>query len=1228
MSMVTTGNFEVVAELSKAVLQQVLYDAWKNNQIPQSTPIASGTQFGPYKVDSGNVKITDVGLALDLIPVDNGTKIKLPATFDQIEIQNPPIPSVKLFNLTANIFVTVPIGTLPGTINVGAIIDGLPRNKVSVNLLTVDPDIQTVSSAMIQEYVHGKYTDGTIPSTYSQSNVSLGIYTADVYSMIYDDPNDAAHQIEVSQPSANQVKLRIPIYLRLSNMAIADSPLQPVSPLGIEAKIVVVAPLQISPGTITAKLTNSNITVENIIPSTVDDEGTNYNIDKAGASMFGMNLETLLIDQITLRAHAFVEAIGDINIFAPTRDQIETFIGDQVHAALLSKGNIPLWTPQIPDGSPVNVNDITPKVLADCLAMCINDRGGGNPHVLTNFIPAGYSCGINVIGAKILEVINQKIFDTYGNLPTELAAADLDGEHSGRLKTLNPSLKDGAIHFDGTALIYNALPCGGDADCSFWADIGLEWQDDDTGKQILHPIVIDKDSSYDEGALAWILGAITGGLIGILIVAIVEHVIDGIVESIGGKIIENDVTGQTTVVAPWPQVLEGIGTVKATFENPISIYSDSILFPDGYTVTPKYASTVVAFAKTNGPYNEAGSLPLMFTGGPAAPDTTYEWDIGDGTKVANRVISHTFAKHGTYISKFTTNVHQPGGIVTKEYTKVRINSVKPIVNVPANMTVDEGKEVEYSVSFTDAEWQSIHQAVFNFGDNSLPLKGIVSETKGPPYAKGTASAKHAYCRAETFTVNVKIINDDGSIGQGTFKVAVRNLPPKVEAGEDMYAYPCTPITIVAEFTDPGWCEKHTGKWEFGDWVDSQVAIIHEINKAPEARGIAAAAHIYSHLGTYVAKCTVTDEYGASGQDTITLRVVDLLNHDFEEGFHSTATGAVANRWTPYRARAQTTVSETATAVEPKSMAEGVVAFSGEEFIVHGGQRSQRITGLRMVRGGILQQVGANKDWDYQISVWHNEHGLCKCRLGIDAEGGLDPNSSSVVWTEGSNDFNWVQLALRVTAKSRLITVFLEAQFKENTADAYFDDAQLIAYPCILKMPTWKPTPKPEERCIDWSDTGKQKLGAEYEKNGFKFKARNAMQIIESGQPVGKGKLLIEPNLIVQLPFDSDKVTAQVVRHVKVPIAIGAIGKNSQTLERQSISSNIDEVAMIELKSAKEPIAAIHFIVDEPGDLLVSLCTFPQGSQKEPLSATEVKSESSISNRRDKANVKRKRKKQA
>jgi hypothetical protein len=91
---------------------------------------------------------------------------------------------------------------------------------VSAHLTSGDPC--RASPDAIEEYVHAKYVDGM--NHVSQNGVTFLTFTADAWVDIYDDASKPTHRIVVSQPIPAQVKLLIPVHLKLSNMSSARRP--------------------------------------------------------------------------------------------------------------------------------------------------------------------------------------------------------------------------------------------------------------------------------------------------------------------------------------------------------------------------------------------------------------------------------------------------------------------------------------------------------------------------------------------------------------------------------------------------------------------------------------------------------------------------------------------------------------------------------------------------------------------------------------------------------------------------------------------------------------------------------------------------------------------------------------------------------------------------------------------------------------------------------------------
>ncbi|NIR26623.1 MAG: PKD domain-containing protein, partial [Gammaproteobacteria bacterium] len=818
---------------------------------------------------------------------------------------------------------------------------------------------------------------------------------------------------------------------------------------------------------ITAALTDPATTVEVLdLAPAPGTEGTNYSLNKTGASAMGIDLDLMFKEAISATGRDMVQGMGDIIVECPTLTDIETFIGDRVHQEVVARSFMGVWTPETPEGSPVTINDLRPKALADALAIGINAGAGADENLLERFISPDQAMGIALDGAFVIETIGDIINRPeseggFGGIPRDFS--NIEG-HDARLNTLNWELRNGAIHFSGDVTVFDVF-CGADADCTFWADIGLRWLPPDaSGRQTLEPFMIDHD--VDLPWWAWllaVLGFIFGLILGVIAI-VITVVVENIAERVGGAVMEDEVSGQLQTIGAWPQQLQGIGTVETTFQEDVLIEPSGLMFAVNYTgsitVTATYALTLVFPAQAGGPYSGPAGMPIDFFAVPN-PKATHQWDFGDGHTATGNHVSHTYEDDGLYIARLTTTVLETGGATTHHSVAVRMQNVPPVVDAGPDIVVDEGQEFSLRGSFSDQEWKDTHEAVWIFGDDTLPETGIVTENNDPPRAEGVVTGSHAYCDSGEFSVTLRVRDDDGGVSEDTLKVTVRNVAPTVEAGDYVFAYPCTPITLVAHFTDPGWCDTHTAVWDFGDCTPPMPATVREVNEPPEAYGIAAATHTYNSCGTYLAKCTVTDDDGGTTEDTVVVHAIHVLNRDFEGGFRNRLAGTVANAWEPYIAN-EGVAGAIAASDQPSGKA-GISFFKAEEFVVHSGQRSQCITGAGNFRAGIYQKVGANPDWDYQVSVWYHldERAGGACRLGIDPTGGNDPASADIEWTKGNKHRNWAQLVRRVTAEGHNITIFLEAVSEDRGTAAFFDDVTLAPYPCPLEEPE-KPEEQPSE----------------------------------------------------------------------------------------------------------------------------------------------------------------------
>ena len=1123
--MANTGGFEVVAEISEGTVDQILKAARKSNVIPQGFTETNPIAFGPYLTREVAVVVPEAGLVAELLPATNSIRVHIPVQMD-VEIQNPPVPSASLFAMAADLRIDAPLGTIPGEApKIGVLTQSIGLAQVGATLTSGDP-IPPITDALIAEYVHARWEAETIPHVVQETSVPFGGLTLDAHFQTFDDENIPAKRIMVTT-AAGSVTVSIPCSLQLSNFQGAGP--KPPSPLAVVARLELVTQLDVQPGRVRADLGTAAVSVTGLAPGD-GVGGTNY-------SLVAAIVGPLVTAQLQQRATAVAQAVGLISVDVPTVAQIEAFIAQQLHARVAAQPNIGVWTPDMTGGD-VTVNDAAPKVLANAVAVAINARPGSDVGLIDNFIPAGHGFAVAMLGAKVLEIIDAQVAKPeddggLGGIPQtrHVEGKDVD------IHRLDFSLRTGAIRAEGDVTVIDAVAGSIDVDAGFWADIGLAWQDEADGSQTIHPSVIDDDVSLSPGAwiVAILLGFVVGGLIIGVILLVVYFVVEGIAESIGGKIIEDDTTGQVKALGAWPTTLDGIGEISSRFENPVIIEPGAIVFSGSILVTSQFALTASAPPDANGPYFAVARQPLNVSGGPPIAAAAYDWRFGDGITAIGVDAVHEYVQSGTYVGRLRTAVAQPGGVTLGNLALVKVRNVPAVVTLTTADTVKEGETFECVVDYTDREWLDTHEVIVDWDDDSTPSLPAPNESNVAPQAVGRAVAEHAYCDGGSYTIRVQVIDSDGGVAVATHTIEVTNVPPVVTAPERIYAYHCSPLTLIAPFTDAGWCDTHTGTWDFGDCSPLIDATIRELHEPPAGVGYAAATHVYHDCGRFEALVEVVDDDGGVGRDTTIVEVIDVRNRMFEQGFRVLPVGEVANEWDPV----------------------GPGEFAADHSVLRSGRASQAVH-RRDAAVGLRQRIGANPGWDYQVTAHCHapaaSSGKGEWAVGIDPNGGDDPDDSAIVWTRASATTAWRPISVRATAVGTAITIFvmLDGPSSKSSTDAgptrasgYVDEVALLAIPCPLpKIRRQKAPPEPERTCIDWKgEEAPQRLGPDTERGRAHFHVaagEESLQLVALGVD-GVGLLLPARGLIVELPAPAADVDAIVAVHGSGDVRVVAIG---------------------------------------------------------------------------------------
>jgi PKD repeat protein len=1212
--MADTHGFEVVLESGETVLQKVLRGAWKSaecpvdgigdeGRIPEFLDIPEDTglvNFGAYEVEDGQIQIPQDELDARMAPDVNGAQLTF-GLHIQVDIKDPPIPSAGFFDMTADVRAKVPIGTIPDSMNVGMLLDGLPRANVNADLTSGDP-LALKLDTLLTEFVHKAYENGspgtvpdpgfpTIPHTLSEEDVEwpvpIGSVTVDAYAEIYDDQSDPAHRIEVSRPSASEIEISIPIYLRIFNIR-EDIPLVTLlDPMGVETRMILSAPFESPAGSYTARLSAATVTVQEPLMPAAGIEGENYetNIDLA---IIGPIIKSQFVSALDQRGTQLAQDIGDFTIEVPTVAEIEEAISDLFHQDLESREFVAIWTPDTAD-SVFEVDNVAVKVLSDALVIALNAGAGANIDLITNFIPADRELAIALNGTRVQSIIDETRADNRfapSDLPKRI---DAEGEEVD-LNSLGVFLFNGGIRMTGEVTVIDAILGSIDVDADFRVDIGLHWVPNGElnadGGQMMDYDILDEDVDPEESVLLWVITAIlavltfgAGSILLTVIVIVIALIVRAIAENIGSALLVDEVSGALKGITAWPPELSQIGRVRAVFHDPIAIDTSGLVMAGTMEVISSCEATAVVAAYSGDPYIVDAASPLTLIARNTHGDAIYRWLAGDGSaEVAIQNKLHTYAASGLYIAKHTLTIDQTGGATSRHFALVQVKNIPPTVDAGPDRTVNEGEVVTLVGRFWDVEYPDTHESSWNFGDAQIPQPGIIQETNSPPRASGTSTVQHAWCDNGEYIVTLRVRDQNGGMATDTLKVTVLNVPPEVDAGSSMCAYPCTVLTLMGKFCDPGWCDTHTGYWDFGDCSPPQTAIIREKNDPPAAKGVAISSHVYERCGVYHVRCTVIDDDGGVGEDSTVVRVVELQNADFEKGFRKQQLGTVANHWEPYIAPLDTFPPSTVPAETQRLALAGL--FSCEECLVHSGQRSQRIRLEQPFRAGIYQQIGANPGWDYQVTAWYTlyEQSEGTAWLGIDPEGGTDPTASQIVWISGQNYFDWAQMAERVTAKDGgAITVFLEARGQapakaERAVDICFDDVTLVPIQPFCPAEEPQPeAPKPEQVCVDFTDLRPEmEVPSVYDKDKFTFSTldKQYQRIIIWGVPTGQSKLLLGPvGLAITLPCVANEVTLQVAQYTSHAIAVTALNSAGNVVGKATAPPIQDTLHRLKISAA-------------------------------------------------------------
>lgn len=193
---------------------------------------------------------------------------------------------------------------------------------------------------------------------------------------------------------------------------------------------------------------------------------------------------------------------------------------------------------------------------------------------------------------------------------------------------------------------------------------------------------------------------------------------------------------------------------------------------------------------------------------------------------------------------------------------VAVRNVPPtITQLTHDSPVNEGSPLNLTVLAADPGKDTLTYSVDWNGDGSFNGES------------DTGEMFHIYTNQGTFSVTVRVRDDDGGEDLASTTVSVLNVPPVAVADCSADSvFEGTSISCTGQDSfDPGSADSLTYRWDFGDGT-----VVDAID----------AAHTYADNGVYSTTLTVSDNSGDSGVDAVALTVlnanpkIDMLELEF------------------------------------------------------------------------------------------------------------------------------------------------------------------------------------------------------------------------------------------------------------------------------------------------------------------------------------------------------------
>ena len=259
-----------------------------------------------------------------------------------------------------------------------------------------------------------------------------------------------------------------------------------------------------------------------------------------------------------------------------------------------------------------------------------------------------------------------------------------------------------------------------------------------------------------------------------------------------------------------------------------------------------------------GPDQTVDEGAIVFFGGTASTDSdgtivSSDWDFGDGATGDGVTVNHVYVDNGFFT--VTLTVTDDDGDTGTDTLTVTVNNVAPTVVAGLDQRVEPGDLLTINPTFTDPGSSDTHTATIDW-DDGTPVT-IIEPAVSP------LSTDHIFILTGDFTVTVTVTDDDGDAGSDGLMVVVTvvpNEPPIANAGPDQTVSEGDTVFLAGTDSEDPDGDIIQFDWDFGDGGVGQGATV---------------SHVYPENGAFTVTLTVTDNEGATGNDTALVTVVNV-----------------------------------------------------------------------------------------------------------------------------------------------------------------------------------------------------------------------------------------------------------------------------------------------------------------------------------------------------------------